>query len=98
VVGKWARRLGRVPFFCGRLLSALTNACDEFLVFLATPRIVQQVLGSDFGVSWDQGDLVENLVAFADLEVQRIVALLQIQRTLNFSDAEATSTCLGSVT
>jgi len=98
VVGKWARRLGRVPFFCGRLLSALTNAFDEFLVFLATPRIVQQVLGSDFGVSWDQGDLVENLVAFADLEVQRIVALLQIQRTLNFSDAEATSTCLGSVT
>ncbi|AGE28158.1 hypothetical protein H045_20480 [Pseudomonas poae RE*1-1-14] len=75
---------GLDALFLWRLMSVLMNALDKYLVFLATPWIVQQVLGCDSDISWDQGDLVKNLVAFADLEVKRIVALIQIQLDFEF--------------
>lgn len=42
---KWAHRLDQVPIFVGRRDEFLTKSLYQYLVFLAAPRIVQQVLG-----------------------------------------------------
>jgi hypothetical protein len=42
---KWAHRLDQVPIFIGRRDEFLTKSLYQYLVFLAAPRIVQQVLG-----------------------------------------------------
>ncbi len=47
---KWAHRLDQVPIFVGRRDELLTKSPYQYLVFLAAPRIVQQVLGWNFAV------------------------------------------------
>ena len=47
---KWAHRLDQVPIFVGHRDELLTKSLYQYLVFLAAPRIVQQVPGWSFAV------------------------------------------------
>ena len=64
VVKKWARRLGWVPIFSGSD-ERFSEYPRRGRGLFPTPWIVQQILSCDFATSRVQGELVENLIAFA---------------------------------